>query len=410
MIDNTKKMIFKKIKEISQLISVDDVIPPSNYMKKEEYFTTYNNLMINGINDNIRFNNLVDEIWSTHKLIEQNYTRNKIIYKILDLASLKENLKKDDVDNWLETISENEVNSYWIYREIKGVELSKNQIINLGSFCILDKIHHKDHIIKESTYIQSNWDKISKHCEGDLLIGVEVKVRNIETAYELANKKFKLFENIMMFIFEYNKRYEVSIVHQIDSSTEKSFAITDTLYGTNTSLSKKGIILIDLNSFVSDNPDILIRQIFSLFEKDERSDIENRIMIAIDWVGKGLREVDREKTFIQLMFGIEALLSYRDSDIIQPSIISRFSEYIAFTLGNDYSSRTKFEKDFKKLYAIRSAIVHGSNKSVFTGDFMLLKYIVKKLTLTFIDNIKQYNIKEITEYNEWIKKKKYDFK
>lgn len=407
--DQDKRNIFNKIKEISDIIIVEKTVPISSFETYGNNFISYNNIVICGSDDIINFHKLIDEIWTKYKLIQENFTRKKALAEIIKLAAQKEDLMHDDVYNWLVSIKKQEIKDYWIYREIKGAELSENKSVRLGHFYIVDKNHHKDSVIKDSSYIKSNWEHVSKHCKGNLLIGIKVSTINIDRGFELANKQFELFENIIKFIIPDNEKREISIVNKTECFSERSIAIADTFYSRSNSMSMHGLISIDFNKPVFYDTNTWIEDIFSFFKKEKRSEIENRLVSAIDWVGKGLKEFNKDKGFVQLMFGVEALLGNNDGSIIQPSVLSRISECIAFTLGTDYMSRMKLEKDFKELYSIRSAIVHGRDKSVSTGAFMQLKYMVIKLIWSFIKNKELRNCNSINDYHEWIKKKRYDF-
>lgn len=403
-----KRNIFNTIKEISNLLVIEDVMSILN-RKHDHAFISYDNVVIYGA-DNIReFRKLIDKIWSKNYFFRNNFTREKTLRKIIELASLKEELSHEDVYSWLDSIKEQEVKSLWIYREIQGAELSENKIVELGPFCIVDKSHHKDVIVNKSSHIDSNWEHIWNHIKGNLLIRVKVSALNIDRGYELANIQFELFENIIKFIIPNNKEYDISIVNHVEPPISMSFAIADNSYSRSFSRSMKGSEPINFNSSIFSNTNPWVQDIFSLLEKMHRSDVENRMLRAIEWVGKGLRDIDKEKGFIQLMFAIETLLSYRGESVIQPSILSRISECIAFTLGNDYSSRARLEKDFKYLYGIRSAIAHGSERIVTESDFMLLRDMIVNLIWAFIENDDLRKCKKIEDYNEWVKKKRYDF-
>ena len=135
--------------------------------------------------------------------------------------------------------------------------------------------------------------------------------------------------------------------------------------------------------------------------------MEKRILLAIDWVGKGLSETEFSKAFIQLMFSIEALLNYQEKEIIQPSILNKISEFIALSLGSDYYEKMKLESDFKRLYKIRSTIAHGNDTLVHKGDFNLLLSIVRDLLWEFLKNEELKELCKFKDYIGWIKKKKY---
>ena len=132
MIDqNVKKNIFNHIKEISDILIIDDV----KYIldkKHDRAFISYNNVVFYGTDNILKFNQLIDKVWSKNKLIRDNFTREKTLRKIIELATLKEELTRENVYNWLDSIKEQDDINLWIYREIKGAELSENRIVELG--------------------------------------------------------------------------------------------------------------------------------------------------------------------------------------------------------------------------------------------------------------------------------------
>ena len=410
MIDKNKKTeILDKLIEIRKLIVIEDDAFLIDVDKYDSPFQTYGNIVISGLQNIVKFHRIIDYIWFSDKLINENYPREKIIKEVLHLISLNANLTLLDINDWLTSLEKQEQKDYWIYKGIKGAELSKNESVKLGPFVIVNKNYHKDLIINQSDFLGLRWNDIWQNCPDDLLIGIKLSVRDVARGYQLAEKQFSLFENIIKFLIpDYDKYTELSIVDIRESRIDKSFALNIESYNKSSTYLGRKMALVDLNNPKLCDLELGTKYLFDIVEKQNPNDIEKRLLKAIDWVGKGLKETDNSKGFIQLMFAIEALLNYRKGEIIEPSILSKVSEFIAFTLGEDYLTRIELEKEFKNLYGIRSAIAHGDTKNISHGDFILLVSMTNRLIWSFIRNKDLKDCIKMDDYIEWIKKKKYN--
>lgn len=405
---NQLKNILKEITELKSTVEIVDDILSVDIEKYSRPFQSFGNLIISGRNNIIAFNNLVDKIWTVNQCIFDNFSRKRINKEIVDLLYSNETINNEQINSLVTKLIKTESKDYWIYKEISGAILSNDYPIVLGPYKILNLDKHNNEIIDNSEYIQSEWDKIWKHCKGNILIGIKVNVKELIRGYEIAELKFKQFENIIKFLIpDFNKNLELTIVNRIDYELNTSYSICNDFYGISSNRIKTRTENIDLSNPNLYNEEIGTQQLFEIISKTTHSEVEKRILTAIDWIGKGLSEIEYSKAFIQIMFAIEALLNFRDKEIIQPSILSRISEFIAFTIGSNYNERIKLENDFKHLYGLRSSIAHGNDTFVNRGDFILLLSMARDLVWEFLKNKELRKTSKFDDYIVWIKQKKY---
>ncbi|PTP11726.1 hypothetical protein CWO36_24275 [Vibrio splendidus] len=137
----------------------------------------------------------------------------------------------------------------------------------------------------------------------------------------------------------------------------------------------------------------------------QKSEIEKRIFQSINWFGKAINSEVFEEQFLFFAISIESLLVGNEPDspfANQGSITQKISDRSAFLIGKDFNSRVKIEKDLKKLYGLRSKIVHTGAK-VKNTDVIKIECLAKKLILKF----SKENYLSHESFIEWIKRAQY---
>lgn len=137
----------------------------------------------------------------------------------------------------------------------------------------------------------------------------------------------------------------------------------------------------------------------------QNSEIEKRIFQSINWFGKAINSDVYEEQFLFFAISIESLLVGNEPDspfANQGSITQRISDRSAFLVGEDFDSRVKIEKDVKKLYNLRSKIVHTGAK-VENSDVIKIESMAKELILSF----SKKNFSSHSNFVEWIKRAQY---
>jgi hypothetical protein len=148
-------------------------------------------------------------------------------------------------------------------------------------------------------------------------------------------------------------------------------------------------------------------RLWALVGQDQRSQLENKILMAVEWTGKGSHDLDASKSFVQFMFALEALFTFHEKVFVTPSIASQLAEYAAFVVGQDLDHRLKMAKMVKEFYEKRSGIVHGGASDVSEDEvqqvFFLMRAIVRRLTT----DTELVAMKSMSQFNEWIQRRKY---
>lgn len=357
------------------------------------------------IEDIVKFDRIIDDIWNSNSF-NKKFARKTILKKIEPFVS-KNEISITEFNEVVDCLKRKPIHEYWIYKEAEGLVMSTQEEAELGPFVFYKQDKFINEIYTESAKQIIKLESILKNKENPV-IGIKIEVCDLPRAYELADIKFQQLENILKFIYsDFNKEYEPSIVQKRDFKTSTSFAMTKNMHGWSSKANIMGFrnIEVDLNDL--NNQELGTMHLFEIINKENNSQIETRIIKSINWIGSGLAEIDSSKAFIQIMFAIEAILNYDDKTIIQPSILSKISEMIAFLLGDTFDERLKIEKDFKRLYGLRSKIAHGGYAEINNGDLILILFYTRELIWKFL---KDEELKELTSFNEFlihIKKMKY---
>ena len=148
------------------------------------------------------------------------------------------------------------------------------------------------------------------------------------------------------------------------------------------------------------NPQYGNDKIWEYLCKDKPNEMENRIINAIQWAGKGLKDEEQSRAFTQYLFALEALLQFQQKDqIVTPSILYHLSELVAFIVADNFDDRTKWEKIVKRLYSRRSAIAHGRSNEVGADELFQAFYLIKQLVTTLLISDEFKDMKDIQRPN-----------
>lgn len=86
----------------------------------------------------------------------------------------------------------------------------------------------------------------------------------------------------------------------------------------------------------------------------------NPIKFAIEWAFDAMVSEDETTGFINRCVAIEAILGEGKSDDV--GLTATLSDRCAYLLGKSFSKRKHYREKFKKMYVLRSKIVHGRKK------------------------------------------------
>jgi hypothetical protein len=99
--------------------------------------------------------------------------------------------------------------------------------------------------------------------------------------------------------------------------------------------------------------------------------MQERILLAIEWLGQARLERSRANAILKAAIATEILFNLR-REAIGPSISSQIAETMAHVVGGNVEVKLMIEKEMKRLYGLRSDITHRGTADFGEGDVRLL--------------------------------------
>lgn len=360
-------------------------------------------LYIEGRESNNAFENAITDLFNSNKEIANTYSiktfETQIIELLFNLKHEDRNANKEDLTVLFNRLLSEELEEYEVFHEISGVQLNKSRLV-LGKFTIYNIDLDNSIVIKFKELGFENYN--SKY-----FIGIKIKARDKYKAVDAANGYFMTFENAFNYIYGALPRK-----HQICIFGVKYSRLDTSMFSTKHSKGKTfkrfdAFSDIDLEDKLISNIESGNNKIWTLITKDNKSDIERRILNAIEWIGKATVDNDLSKSLVQYVFSIEGMLQFNEGAFITPSIVSQFSDWLAFILSNDLKSRLSISSYFKSIYGKRSAIAHGAKTAISESDIQLLNYYSKMMIITFLTKRPFNEMKSIKELNQYMNQLKF---
>jgi hypothetical protein len=87
--------------------------------------------------------------------------------------------------------------------------------------------------------------------------------------------------------------------------------------------------------------------------------------------------------------------------------MAQIAESCAFLLNNPKMKPWEVEKELKRLYGVRSAVVHSGKDSVEEEDLNSLLQICRQVVLTLLNNPEFAQIANMTQLADYFRRRKY---
>lgn len=341
------------------------------------------------------FNELIDLLFE-EDYISNNYSKSEIISKISEIISrdINENefvtTFKDYIENGREYISEEK----FVVFGLNNIKVVKE---NFGDICLYDK----QNLIREYPKFKKELDNLITNSDAYAVISVKGSNKK---AFQFADEKLLNLIYGISFIFNYYREdHEINSVnfssrcdveykdYIIFSAKKCSIGWTATEHGINF---PKGFLheIIKYEDFSN------IKDIIS---NNHKTPLEKKINDSIIWHGKSIYEGHQEHKIILMCIACEILFSGSTNItwLTAGSISDKISSAMAFLTAEDLETRKQIAKLVKKIYDIRSRIVHGTEYSINKDDlrnFQLLTIRAILNTSKLTDQLN--NLEELREY------------
>lgn len=349
------------------------------------------------------YNECLEKIYEFNETISSRFSR-KTVFELINkkIPKLKaEEEKKVELEEFFETLLSVKSRRLTIISPVSGIRLDggvKDFSIPPYKFGCLDDL---DFPIAN---------------KGGLYISVEIKgVYDENIAISKADNAFLDFARLIVFM---SGRLDHSIListglplmpsysHEFMYVKTSSYQVADEQGMVNSSsISNKSIEKVPVNN------DFFCRndEFNKLWELNNRringpglNDIESRIINSAIALGESALTADKKNSIIYTCMSLEIMFSHDERELFQRSIGEKLSDLFTFVVAKDKDSRLKTSKVVKKVYAMRSAIVHGGNKEL-TDENLAINFLMRAAISEMLNNEKFSLLKKIDDLNEMLK-------
>jgi hypothetical protein len=398
------------LSEISELCDFGNFMPGSiTGVSYRGFGFGKNGVVVKGNDAVRRFDELVDEIWAASAELHAGYSRKEIQSEVIAvMRGCHENEttpNTQQAQHLLDGLLQDQPEEWTVIRGVNGAVLRSDHPLHLGPFSLYDKEKDLEDLKERRSLLSSPVFSVDRYPA--VLVVTDVVSRTAGRAIELADKQFTRFENAIRYMMgTRDTSFYVGVTGNRDRWTLEGHAVSDA--NLNSSAQRKGPMEpVDLSDTYFASAECGNAKIWALFEVDNTSQIERRIMSAVEWIGRGVSELDDTNAFTQFMFALESLLKHDPKSVIKPSIVASISEMAAFVLADGYDKRCRIEGQVKELYSSRSAIVHGGRMQVPTDDARQALWLAKSIVITLLVDPEISQFSSLEELAKWIKKQKY---
>lgn len=261
------------------------------------------------------------------------------------------------------------------------------QIIPISEFENILKLHYQKLKSKNPAKTIYQEDEFLRFILGERkyknsILKVTIEAYDDYKFQELAHKKFSDFDKLLSFACYPSAGRQIAATISPNHNQEEIISLSDMNCIKNTGLSSKAILsTTNIDSILHAMSHIGVGFIWDLYCKENRNEIENRIVTAAIWIGMANNEEEKTISFTEYCFALEALLKFDTGKLLSPGIGYSISESAAFIISKKFQERKDIKSRINDLYSLRSAIVHGGDKKVLDSDLKEILTIVMLLII-----------------------------
>jgi hypothetical protein len=237
------------------------------------------------------------------------------------------------------------------------------------------------------------------------LIRCSVEARDQLIALELADARFEQFENAIYCMLGTEKRFAPTIFGSPNPIAKTTIVMSKATWSSSIgseSLAKD--LDVDDPYFLS--VDAGFDRIWENLGAASNTKLMQKILLAVDWVGQSIAEKVSSSAFIKAAIALEVLFTPEKGNFA-PSIVFQITESVTLLLGTDEESRIQYEREFKRLYEIRSSIAHAGKTDVEQDDLVSIQEMARQVIFRLLTAPLIKGCKTPDELNAVLKKLKY---
>ena len=300
-----------------------------------------------------------------HQTVGRKTLESELLRVLRQTANDSRKLQRQDADLMMANLKKSPVQGFFVLRRIEGVAFKGMEPCAAGSCQIIELPRDLQSTPSTTDYILS---EEMRKLDG-VFVQYEVAAREPQRATELADEVFGKLEGLLRVAAGvWHESAQIRILDEVGQWRREAIAI-----GRQGVVGKKyeqspyvHDIWIDevVKSIESNHPG----KYWPLVDSSQLSDLEKRALRGILWLGKAYSSQRTEDAFLQCAIALEVALVMNQRDVITPSILYQLAESVAVLLGRNQRERLQIDKEMRKFYGKRSAIVHKGSDEVSRED------------------------------------------
>ena len=351
--------------------------------------------------------NAVEKCLSHYKYIGDNFsytaTREKIFTELRNIKFQQKQFSEKHYQEIISYFKSFNGEEFEVFVPIYGLEVTSEDPVEIGEFTVYGKSHY--------SILQDKWanDELHKQINSCIVkkdyVSYKVTACDPHKAYEKASIFLEKLENIFkLFCYPVGKHQDVGIFNYNFSHERNYIAFANEDHWGIGDFSEGVELTVKISNFLENS--LFSKIIEKLFSKS-LSEMEKRLMNAIDLCGRASCEKQPYLGFLFCMFGLEALLQAREGEFVSASITAQMTDAYAFIVCKDYDERKKCAKDFQDMYAKRCKIAHGNGKDISEKDYKLALKYLHALIPVFLEDETISKIEKMEAFKNHVQDRKF---
>ena len=299
------------------------------------------------------------------------------VFEVVDIPKRRDQNLSVRLDQALEILrtflaSPSEEYECWI--EVGGLDVSSLSACFGGvRFVVFDadqiqnlkKTIHTKHVIGQSEKLMFIDDLLADSLLGRPTAVSKVNARDAKAALSLAERKVRSIIECLNFFSDAIPGDHGSLflpTNQESPSGVERLAVSDSgnMYHDYSDGRPIGVFSIaEVRENAEEMAPCAFDRVESLLEKS-RNDVDELLLTAVRWAGRATVATTREEAFLLFAIALECLVLPTEKDELR----YRLSQRVARLCGEDMDQRLELAKRTKKLYDVRSKIVHSGHYEV----------------------------------------------
>jgi hypothetical protein len=351
----------------------------------------------------------IDHLLNSLAPVKGTISREFVLRELIPLIREKkvtgEPFHPAEADEFKQKLCDLPLQRYRVLRPIHGVDVAPDSTpVELGDF----KIDFGRRLLVSEGDSALLSSVMKPEQQRQLFIQCSVAARETGLASKLADELFYRFELIFRFLIGRRTDWvEVGIINHKGAKMLDQFIYSEDGSPVGPGSSWHGALqpfLLNDPRFPIPTPPLI--RLFGLITRSN-NDLEKHIVRCAEWTGQALGELNEAAALVKAAIALEVLFSTNEKGVITPSIMAQISESCAFLLGGEDMSPLEVEREVKRLYGIRSSVVHSGKDSVDPNDLDAFIRICRRVVVHLLSDVEFRQIDSVAKLSEHFRVKRY---